>query len=148
MSLIINKGNKSVITFLVSVLLSKWSKTGLCVILKHTKNVFMCLPLRMCSCICARVCLVALYACVSHVQYLLPEYLARGAVCCLNKGSQSPALKRTFIKHFHSLHLFPLAKTDRLGRPRCHITLRALSSVPEGATHILFLMLFALAPPQ
>lgn len=81
------------------------------------------------------VCLVALYACVSHVQYLLPEYLARGAVCCLNKGSQSPALKRTFIKHFHSLHLFPLAKTDKLGRPRCHITLCTLSIVPEGGIH-------------
>lgn len=98
-----------------------------------------------CSCIYWCVC-VPLYACVSHVQYLLPEYLARGAVCCLNKGSQSLALKRTFIKHFHGLHLFPLATTDKLGRLRCYITLCALSSVPQGSTHILFLMPFALAP--
>lgn len=94
----------------------------------HVFNVFYTRTLVLVS-VCVCVCLVALYACVNHVQYLLPEYLARGAVCCLNKGSQSPALKRTFIKHFHSLHLFPLAKTDKLGRPRRHITLHALSRV-------------------
>lgn len=85
-----------------------------------TENALVCLHL------CVRVRLTAPCACVSHVQYLLPEYLARGAVCRLNKGSQSPALKRTFIKHFRSLHLFLLAKTDKLGRLRRHIT-------PEGA---------------
>lgn len=74
------------------------------------KVLYLCLP--VCS-ICLR----------EHVQYLLPEYLARGAVCRLNKGSQSPALKRTFIKHFHGLHLFPLATADKLRRQQCHITL-------------------------
>ncbi len=92
---------------------------------------FICTLVHVCVC----VCLVALYACVSHVQYLLLEYLARGAVCCLNKGSQSLAIKGTFIKHFHGLHLFPLAKTDKPGQLRCHITLCALPGVPEGATH-------------
>lgn len=96
---------------------------------------WLCMCVYVCACVRVCICLVALCARVSHVQYQLPEYLARGAVCCLNKGSQSPALKRTFIKHFHSLHLFLLAKTDKLGRLRCHITLRTLSSVPEGPAH-------------
>lgn len=101
-----------------------------------------------CASICrGRVCL-PLYACMSRVQYLLPGYLARGAVCCLNKGSQSPALKRTFIKHFHSLHLFPLATADRLGRLRCHIALCALPNCFSGGFFacILFLMLPTLTP--
>lgn len=62
---------------------------------KHVNCLFMYLL------VCVPVC-----GCVSHVQYSLLEYLARGAVCCLNKGSQLVALKRTFIKRFHSLHLF------------------------------------------
>lgn len=109
---------------------------------------YLCVCSHTCSCICECICPVARYACVSHVQYLLPEYLARGAVCCLNKGSQSPALKRTFIKHFRSLHLFLLAKTGKLGRLLCHITLCALSLKCScvGYPHILFLMFFTLAP--
>lgn len=93
-----------------------------------------------CASICrVRVCL-PLYACMSRVQYLLPGYLARGAVCCLNKGSQSPALKRTFIKHFHSLHLFPLATADRLGRLRRHIALCALPNCSSGGFFCLHIV--------
>lgn len=132
MSLVINTRNQSV--FLVNVLLLKWSKRDF-VWYRSDKNVFMSLHLHMCAHICVCVCLVALYASVSRVQYLLPKYLARGAVCCLNKGSQSPALKRTFIKHSRSLHLFLLAKTDKLGRPLCHITLCVLPSVLEGVRY-------------
>lgn len=116
------------------VLLLKWSWLGV-VWYRSAENIFMCLYLHMCARICVCICPVALYASVSRVQYLLPKYLARGAVCCLNKGSQSPALKRTFIKRPPSLHLFLLAKTDKLGRPRCHITLCVLPSVPEGARY-------------
>lgn len=61
-----------------------------------------------CVCECVRAC-----ACLSRVQYLLPGCSARGAVCCLNKGSQSAALKRTFIKHLRGSHLFPAATAGR-----------------------------------
>lgn len=103
-----------------------------------------CIPVH-CSCICwcRRV---APHASVSHVECRLPEYLARGAACRLNKGSHSQALKRTFIKHFHGLHLFLPAMTDKLRRPRCYISLCAPSADPRGSAHILLLMFLVLAP--
>lgn len=53
------------------------------------------------------VCLVKLCLWLT-VWAMYSMCLVIGAVCCLNKSSQSTTLKRTFIKLFHSIHLFLL----------------------------------------
>lgn len=89
----------------------------------------------VCECVCA-------CACLSRVQYLLPGCSARGAVCCLNKGSQSAALKRTFIKRLRGSHLFPAATAGRqAGRPGRRRPI-ALSSARQNCSSEVLIYLF------